>query len=154
MVNTARALHGKRNLSRDTGRAMSQQNIEVRALVDAVYGALNAGDLDGFLALVAEDVEFTSMVAEAEGTTFRGHDGVRAWWEKVRGAFQDPRWEVLDVRGSPERAVTTFRMTGTLGGVPVAQTMWQAVRARDGKATWWAYFRSKAEALEAVRLSE
>ena len=133
---------------------MSQENAEVRALPEAAYGALNADDLDGFLALVAEDVEFTSMVAEAEGTTFRGHDGVRLWWETVRGAFQDPRWEVLDVRGSPERGVTTFRMTGTLGGVPVAQTMWQAVTAQDGKATWWGFFRGEGEALEAVGLSE
>jgi hypothetical protein len=94
------------------------------------------------------------MVAEAEGTIFRGHDGVRAWWETVRGAFEDVRWEVLDVRGSLEGGVTTFRMTGTLGGVPVAQTMWQASTARDGKANWWAFFRSEAEALEAVGLRE
>src|SRR4030095_2620102 len=47
---------------------MSQENAELRALAEAVYGALNAGDIDGFLAMVAEDVEFTSMVAEAEGT--------------------------------------------------------------------------------------
>jgi SnoaL-like domain len=102
--------------------------------------------------LVAEDVEFTSMVAEAEGTTFRGHDGVRAWWDAVRGAFGDVRWELLAVRGSDERAVTKIRMTGTLGGVPVAQTMWQAARARDGKLRWWGFFRSEAEALEAVGL--
>ena len=132
---------------------MSQENAELRALAEAGYRALNADDLDGFLAMVAEDVEFTSMVAEAEGTTFRGHDGVRAWWETVRGAFQDVRWEVLDVRGSPESAVTSFRMTGTLGGVPVAQTMWQVATARDGKLRRWAFFRSEAEALAAVGLA-
>jgi ketosteroid isomerase-like protein len=133
---------------------MSHENAELRALAEAGYGALNAGDLDGFLALVGEDVEFTSMVAEAEGTTFRGHDGVRAWWETVRGAFEDVHWEVLDVHGSPERAVTTFQMTGTLGGVPVAQTMWQAATTRDGRLRWWGFFRSEAEALEAVGLRE
>jgi hypothetical protein len=75
-------------------------------------------------------------------------------WETVRGAFQDVRWDLLDIQGSPERAVTTFRMTGTLGGVPVAQTMWQAGTAQDGRATWWCFFRSEAEALEAVGLSQ
>jgi len=133
---------------------MSHENAELRALADAAFGALNTEDLDGFLALVAEDVEFTSLVAEAEGTTFRGHDGVRAWWETVRGAFQDPRWELLDVRGSPERSVTNFRLTGTLGGVPVAQTMWQGATARDGKLRWWGFFRSESDALEAVGLPE
>jgi ketosteroid isomerase-like protein len=112
------------------------------------------GDLEAFLALTAEDVEFTSMVAEAEGTVFRGHDGVRAWWNTVRGAFEDVHWELLDVRGSGDRGVMQFRMAGTLGGVPVEQTMWQATLLRDGKAIWWAFFRSEREALEAVGLSE
>jgi ketosteroid isomerase-like protein len=133
---------------------MSQENTELRALAEVGYGTLNSGDLDGFLALVAEDVEFTSMVAEAEGTIFRGHDGVRAWWDTVRGAFGDVRWELLGIRGSDERAVTNIRMTGTLGGVPVAQTMWQAVMVRDRKLRWWGFFRSEAEALEAAGLRE
>jgi ketosteroid isomerase-like protein len=134
---------------------MSQQvSVELRALADAAYGALNSGDLEAFLALTAEDVEFSSLVAEAEGTVFRGHAGVRAWWETVRGAFQDPRWEVLELRGSGDRAVVRFRMGGTLAGVEVAQTMWQATRLREGKLRWWAFFRTEHEALEAAGLRE
>jgi ketosteroid isomerase-like protein len=131
---------------------MSQENAELRAMADAAYGALNSGDLDSFLALIAEDVEFTSLVAESEGTTFRGHEGVRAWWETVRGAFQDPRWEVLEIQGSGDRGVTKLRLQGTLAGVELAQTMWQAAKLRDGKLIWWAFFRSEPEALEAVGL--
>jgi ketosteroid isomerase-like protein len=133
---------------------MSQVSVELRALARAAYGALNSGNLDAFLALVAEDVEFTSLVAEAEGTTFRGHAGVRAWWETVRGAFQDPRWELLDMRGSGDRGVAKFRLAGTLAGVEVTQTMWQAARLRDGKLGWWAFFRTEHEALEAAGLRE
>ena len=127
---------------------------EQRGLVEAAYGALNSGDLEAFLELTAEDIEFTSMVAEAEGTIFRGHAGVRAWWATVRGAFEDVRWELLDVRGSGDRGVIHLRMTGTLGGVPVEQTMWQATALRDGKVIWWAFFRSEPEALEAVGLAD
>jgi ketosteroid isomerase-like protein len=133
---------------------MSQASAELRGVAEAAYGAINAGDLDAFLAIAAEDVEFTSMVAEAEGVTFRGHDGVRAWWETIRGAFQGVRWELLDIQGSENRAVARIRITGTMSGVPVEQTMWQAVKLRDGKACWWANFRSEREALEAVGLSE
>jgi len=134
---------------------MSQVSVELRAVADAAYGALNSGDLDGFLALTAEDVEFTSMVAEAEGTIFRGHAGVRAWWETVPDAFQDgPRWEVLDMRGSGDQAILKFRVTGTLAGVEVGQTMWQAARLRAGKLGWWAFFRTEHEALDAVGLRE
>jgi hypothetical protein len=33
-------------------------------------------------------------------------------------------------------------------------TVWQAVKLRDGKATWWRNFGSEAEALEAAGLRE
>ena len=56
-----------------------RQALELEAAAQIAYGAINAGDLDAFLELTAEDVEFTSLVAEAEGATFRGHEGVRAW---------------------------------------------------------------------------
>ena len=85
---------------------------------------------------------------------YRGHEGMRAWWETVRGAFDDIRWDLLDVQGSGDRGVAHFRMSGTLGGAAVQQTMWQAAKFREGKATGWAFFRTEAEALEAVGLSE
>jgi ketosteroid isomerase-like protein len=131
---------------------MSESSAEQRALAEAVYGALNSGDLEAFLALIAEDAEFTSMVAEAEGTVFRGHAGVHAWWNTVRGAFEDVHWELLDVRGSGDRGVVHFRVSGTLGSVPVEQTMWQASLLRDGKVIWWAFFRTEREAFEAVNV--
>jgi ketosteroid isomerase-like protein len=107
-------------------------------------------DVDGFLAMVDEDVEFTSMVAEAEGTTFRGHEGVREWWETVRGAFEDPMWEVVEIRESGEGVVLKIRLDGTLSGVPMTQSVWQASTLRDGKVSWWGFFRTEGEALVAV----
>ena len=136
---------------------MSHENVEEveqRRLAEIGFGALNSGDLEAFLAMTDENVEFTSMVAEAEGTTFRGHAGIRAWWNTVRGAFEDVRWELLDLDGSGDKGVMRIRMTGTLSGVPVEQTMWQALLLRDGKLIWWAFFRSECEAFEAVGLSE
>ena len=135
---------------------MSQADVsdEVRALADAAIGALNADDLDAFKALMADDVQFTSMVAEAEGATFRGHEGISEWWETVRGAFQEIDWELLDIRGGDDRVVAHLRLTGTLSGVPVEQTMWQAVKRREGKMTWWAFFRTEREALDAAGLRE
>ncbi len=136
---------------------MWQESDGLRALADATYGALNSGDLDAFLALMAEDIEFTSMLAEIEGTTFRGHDGVRAWWESIVESFEDAHWEVLDtldVPGSDNRGVVHFRTAGRLSGVPVEQTMWLAVEWRDGKVRWWTFARSEREAFEAAGLRE
>jgi hypothetical protein len=133
---------------------MLREEIELRAVADSAFGALNSGDLDGFLTVVGEDVEFTSMVAEAEGTIFRGHQGVLSWWDTVYRAFEKPRWELLDIRLSGDRGVIKLRMSGTLGGVEVAQTMWQASRVRDGKVRWWAFFRTEEEALDAAALRD
>ena len=91
---------------------MLQATAEQRALAEAGYAALNSGDLEAFMALTAEDIEFTSMVAEAEGTVFRGHAGVRAWWDTVRGAFEEVHWELLDLRGSGDRGVATSAWVG------------------------------------------
>jgi ketosteroid isomerase-like protein len=129
---------------------MPQVILEVRAMAEA----LNSGELEAFVARTAEDVEFTSLVAEAEGRTFRGHAGVRAWWETVLGAFQDPHWEVLEALGSGDRAVLKSRLTATLADTEVEQTMWMAARLREGKLGWWAFFRTEDEALEAVGLGE
>jgi hypothetical protein len=49
---------------------MWRANSELRSLAGAAFGALNARDLDGFIAVAAEDVEFTSMVAVMEGRRF------------------------------------------------------------------------------------
>jgi ketosteroid isomerase-like protein len=134
--------------------AMSREDAGVRALAEKAFGALNSGDLDGFLGVATEDVEFTSLVAEVEGTTFRGHDGVRTWWETVRGAFADVRWEVLEVRRYGDRGVADVRMTGTLGGVPVNLMMWLAARVREDRVSWWSFFRTEREALQALGLRE
>jgi ketosteroid isomerase-like protein len=142
---------------------MSQENLEVpqedgeelRALAEAVYEALNAADVDRFLAYMADDVEFTSLIAEAEGASFRGREGVRAWWEAVVASFEYLHWDVLEViPASGGRGIVHFRITGTLSGVPLEQTMWQATIARDGKVSWWAVVRTEREALEAVGLAE
>jgi len=61
---------------------------------------------------------------------------------------------LLDIRGSGDLGVMHFRMTGTLGGVPVEQAMWQAIKLRDQKAIWWAFFRTEREALDAAGLRE
>jgi ketosteroid isomerase-like protein len=133
---------------------MSQEKLELSSLAQAAFGALNSGDLEGFTALATEDVEFTSMIAEVEGTTFRGHDGIKAWWETVVEAFGEVRWEILDVRGPGDRGIAHVRMDGTLGGIPLNLKMWLAARLRDGKVTWWSWYRTEREALEALGLSE
>ena len=129
---------------------MSRESIET---MEAGYAAITDGDLDAFLALAHPDIEFRSLIAEAEGRTFRGHDGVRAWWNSVIQSLEiTPRPEKIE--SFRDRGVTRLRLAGTIEGVEVAQDMWMAWRVRDGLLIWWETFRTEDEALEAVSLSE
>jgi|SRR3954452_757620 len=129
---------------------MSQENLE---LMEAAFDAISRKDLDAFLALAHPEIEFRSLIAEAEGQTFHGHEGVREWWDAViRSLDIQPRPEGIE--GFRDRGVTCLRLAGRVAGVEVPQTMWLSWRIGDGQLVWWANFRSETEALEAVGLSE
>jgi ketosteroid isomerase-like protein len=108
-------------------------------------------DLEGFLSIVHEDIEFVSLVAEAEGGTFHGHDGVRVWWEQVGESLGTLRYEPKEMRDIGGGAVLTqLVVSGTVGGVEIPQTMWHAVQVTGGKAAWWGSFRTEEEALRSL----
>jgi ketosteroid isomerase-like protein len=130
---------------------MSEENV---ALLRRGYAAVNRGDIDGLLDAVHPDVEFTSLIAEAEGEIFHGHDGVRRWWNEVvlplGGLHGDPE----EVRDFDDTVIARVLGTYRPRGVEVRQTVWNVVRFRDGKAAWWRFFRTEQEALEAAALAE
>ena len=120
------------------------------AVAQRAYTALLDGDLDAFLTTVDPDVEFTSLIAEAEGQTFRGHEGVRSWWQEVVGSLGGLRLEPEEFREIGDAVLVHLEARGTVSGLPIAQTIWQAIHVRDGKAVWWAGFRTEEEALRAI----
>ena len=122
-------------------------------VLERVYAAISDRDLDAFLELTDPEVEFRSLIAEAEGGSFRGHDGVRAWWDQVicsLGVEPNPE----QIEGFRDRGITRMRLAGRVAGVEVPQAMWMAWRVRDGQLTWWQTFRDEEEALEAVGLRD
>jgi ketosteroid isomerase-like protein len=128
---------------------MSQESIEV---MEAGYDAIARKDLGAFLALAHPEIEFRSLIAEAEGRTFRGHEGVRAWWDSViRSLEVQPRPEGIEA--FRDRGITRLQLAGSVAGVEVPQTMWMSWRLSEGLLIWWETFRSEAEALQDAGLS-
>jgi ketosteroid isomerase-like protein len=127
---------------------MSEENV---AVLRKGYAAVNRGDIDGLLDCVHSDVEFTSLIAEAEGEVFDGHDGVQRWWEQVVNPLGGLHGEIEAVRDLGNDTLLA-EVAGTYrpSGVEVHQTVWNVVRFRDGKATGWEFFRTEEEALEAT----
>ena len=80
--------------------------------VRGLYAALNAGDLDGFGARLADDFvehEETPGLAPTK-------EGVLEFFRMYRAAFPDLQMEPQDVLASGDKAVARVRATGTHQG--------------------------------------
>jgi steroid delta-isomerase-like uncharacterized protein len=76
------------------------------------YDYVNAGDVDGFVAMLADDF--------VEHEEFEGFpptkEGVRQFFEMLIGAFSDLRFQVEDVFAAGDKGVARNRFTGTHQG--------------------------------------
>jgi ketosteroid isomerase-like protein len=126
---------------------MSQENVEV---VRRVYDALSGRDFNTFRALHDPDVELTPL--RPEGATYRGHDGVRRYWDELFDVFPDFNVEIDDIREIGDLMLITARIRGHGMGsnVPIEQPIWQVGELRAGRIIWWRSFACKSEALEAA----
>jgi ketosteroid isomerase-like protein len=116
------------------------------------------GDLDGTLALIDQEIVWRPVTAwPGILPEYRGHAGVRRFWD----AFRDP-WETITleadrIRELDERRVLTrshFRARGRASGVAteiVLHTVWTF---EDGKLTRFESFTDEQAALEAARRQE
>jgi steroid delta-isomerase-like uncharacterized protein len=77
-----------------------------------LYELINAGDIDGFGDLLAEDFiehEETPGLAPTK-------EGVKTFFRAYRGAFPDLRMEAQDFVAGGDKVVTRLRATGTNKG--------------------------------------
>jgi ketosteroid isomerase-like protein len=127
---------------------MSQENVEA---FKRGINAFNRRDLDAGLELADAEVEGVPLLVEMEGA-YRGHDGMRRWWENLLDVFPDFTVEVAEVRdlGDVTLGRLRYRARAADSDTPVEAQLWIVVRWRRGKWLWWGTFGTEAEALEAV----
>jgi ketosteroid isomerase-like protein len=113
----------------------------------AAFEAITDADLDAFLALTAEDVEFDSLV---EGRSYKGHDGVREWWENVIESLGGVGLDLEEVSDFDDRGFVKMTVEADEGDVKLPGAIWQAARVEDGKAVWWGVFASEKETRKAL----
>jgi ketosteroid isomerase-like protein len=131
---------------------MSQENLDG---VKAAWEAISANDFDRFMEAVDPEVEFTSLVAEADAVTYRGHQGVRRWWNSMRETFTKFWADGIELRElGDDRVLAQVQLCGTVEGMKVEQTVWQLLKVKDLRVVSWRVFRTEPEALEAIGVSE
>jgi hypothetical protein len=130
---------------------MSQEDLD---RVRDAWQAVSAGDFDRFIEAIDPEVEFTSLIAEAEAVPYCGYAGVRRWWDSMHEAFEDFWAESIEVREVGDRILAHIRLCGTVQDTKVEQPIWQVLKVRDGRTVGWQVYRTEAEALAAIRSEE
>jgi hypothetical protein len=124
---------------------------EFTELSRAAYEAISRDDVEDFVALADPDVEFNSLI---EGRSYRGHEGVREWWNNVINSLGGVSLDLEKVVDLDDHGYVGMAATSNVSDVDVPAEIWQAVRIENGKAVWWGIFRTEDEAREAIGVWE
>jgi ketosteroid isomerase-like protein len=133
---------------------MSEEHVE---LARRGFAAYNRGDLEGALELWAPNAVWDwSNSRGFDAGVFRGRDEIRAFWERIRAAFEEVRFElveVLDVEDDLMIVENVAYMRGRDGVAVQAHSAW-LITFRDGEQASLTLHQTKQDALEAAGLSE
>jgi ketosteroid isomerase-like protein len=135
---------------------MSQENVEA---FKRGSDAANRRDIEPLLAVVDPDVEWHPAMAallSGEGTTYRGHEGVRDWLRDQEEAFAQSRIDYSEIRDLGERvvAIGRLRARGKESGAETDSPVAWVVEFKNGKVIQAKAYLDPEKALEAVGLSE
>jgi ketosteroid isomerase-like protein len=130
---------------------------EAEQLVRRAFDAFARRDVDGLVALASEDVEFfpigTSTLARA-GEPYRGHEGVRLYFEDVGAVWEEIEPVPHSYRTHGDHVIVRGRIyarahDGLLIDAPVVW-IWRVQRDR---IVWFCATSDEDEALQAAGIS-
>jgi ketosteroid isomerase-like protein len=132
---------------------MSQENVD---LLSAWIEAFNRRDVDAIDRLNHPAIEWQTSREDPDTTTHRGQEAVRRYIEGYTDAFPDLHIEATECFPvGHDRVFTTNRFSGhSANGVPMDWLLTTVTTYEDGRVVRVTEYFDRAEALEAVGLSE
>jgi ketosteroid isomerase-like protein len=133
---------------------MSQENVEIAR---RCFDAWSRWAIDEIAACYAPDAEIVSPESELFGHTYTGREGLRLYIEHFTAVFEPPAFELEEILDAGDQGVVSvvrLRARGTRSGVEVADRTASVFTIRDGVISRQVIYVDRAEALEAVGLSE
>jgi ketosteroid isomerase-like protein len=133
---------------------MSQENVEI---VRQIFRAFNSEDIELVLTFTHTDFELEVPPAlSAEPDIYRGHDGMRRYWESFQDAMDEIRLQPERLCDAGEAVVVAMKLTakGRRTAIAVEQRIAGVWTIRDGKVMRIRAYVSLSEALAAARLAE
>jgi uncharacterized protein len=139
--------------ARDTGWAMSQENIDF--LRDG-YARFNAGERTAELWFWHPNAEYHAAREDPDSAVHRGIDAIRKQFASWVEAYPDLKIEILEAEGSGDQVFLWVRFIGrgAASGIPLEMELAHVYTLRDGKAAQVVEYTDRKEALDAVGLSE
>ena len=126
-------------------------------LVERAIAAINARDIEGYLACCTENVKLETPMA-AVGGVYEGIDGIRRYFTDIEDAAPDFRIELDGVEEVDSKRVLAFlriSSTGRVSGIRMAPPpLTNVYDLIDGKLSRIRIFLDRQEALKAVGLEE
>jgi ketosteroid isomerase-like protein len=114
--------------------------------------AINDRDPEAAVAVSDPEIEFLSVLA-VSGRAYRGHDGVRQYFEDVASAWAEWRVEVHRVAAAPDGRVAivmTMHYRGKESGAALSDSTAHVWTVRNGKLLRNQPYRDHEEALREV----
>ena len=130
---------------------MSARNVEA---VRRSWEAFARGDLEGFLADTAEDVEFEEDPAFPEAGIFRGREEILRYLASFQEGMADLQFEIEELRDLGDRVAALLHETarGTSSGADVEQRPVFVYDFRDDRVVRVRAYLDRTEGLAAVGL--
>jgi ketosteroid isomerase-like protein len=127
-----------------------QENLE---LVREISRRLNAGDVDGLLALCHDDVVMTPAGHWLETVQLKGKDAFRKNTEEWLGAWESIEIETGEVEAFGDRVVGAghWRSTGRVSGVEGLLPVYMVFTVRDGRIAHLEWFEDHDTAVASAR---
>jgi uncharacterized protein len=129
---------------------MKERDLEA---VRASYAALNTGDIEATLAVLAPDAEWHESSALPDAGTFRGREAVREFLEEFLQSWESFHQEVEEVVVEGDRAALMIHLTarGRGSGAEVDARYAHVWTLRDGLGVRVDAYYDRDAALEAIK---
>ncbi|MEA2347341.1 MAG: hypothetical protein QOG62_1128 [Thermoleophilaceae bacterium] len=133
------------------------ENIEIVQRTAAVFSGLHVTRDAKILDLLDPEIEMSDYPGFPDAEIHRGLDGAVKFAVKLWDAVSDLRYVPSEFIEAPQGALVCradVGWTGKMSGLPVDTVVYSVWQFRGGKVLHFMTYNTKAEALEAVGLSE
>jgi ketosteroid isomerase-like protein len=132
---------------------VSEANVE---LARRAFQAFADRDVETLLEVLDESIEFLPVTANLTtgGVPYRGHDGIRSYFDDVARVWSELRVYPSDYRDLGDTVVALGRMHGRGGGMIIDRPTGWIWTMRDGRIVTGQVYATHEEALDAAGLSD